>query len=54
MPVMSTLRPGLADRRDLDLIDALLDVAGRIGVRHVAGDDREALLGRIHAGQSGG
>ena len=54
MPVVSTLIPLLAGSRDLVLIDALVDVAGRVGVRHVAGDHRQALLGRVHAGQSGG
>ena len=45
MPVVSTLsRAGRG--RGLDLTDALVDVPGRVGVRHVPGDDREALLGR--------
>ena len=42
---------GLAGGGDLDLIGALVDIAGRVGVRHVAGDHREALLGRIDARQ---
>ncbi len=54
MPVDVDAGPALADGPDLDLIDALLDVAGRVGVRHVAGNHRQTLLGRIDARQRGG
>ena len=54
MPVVSTLAPAWPATASLDLVDALVDVAGRVGVRHVAGNHRQALLGDVHAGQSGG
>ena len=54
MPATSTLVAGLTGNRDLDLIDALVDIARRVGVRHIAGDDRQRFLGRVDARHRGG
>ena len=45
--------PGIATGRDLNLIDGLVDIARRIGIGDVAGNDRQACLGRIQTRQRG-
>ncbi len=44
---------GLSRNCELDLVDGSIDVTGRVGVRHVSGDHREALLRGVHASQGG-